>query len=240
VAWGLALTSAGLPARHVFTAGDLQLREDEREWRQVASFLDVPVERLLLIRQVHGTSVAIVRRGRPSASERPEADIILSDDPEVAVGVRVADCAPILIADERTGAVGAVHAGWRGAAARAADVAVRGMRDEFGGRPEDLVAAIGPCLGQCCGEVGPDVVEAFRAGGANDDEIGRWFAAGMGDRLQLDLAGANRDQLIASGLRPERVLLSGLCTRTWHQRFHSYRAAGTQAGRMLAAVRPLA
>lgn len=229
-----------MPARHLFTAGDLQLREDEREWRQVAAFLEVPVERLLLIRQVHGTSIAVVRQGERRTSHRPEADIILSDDPEVAIGVRVADCAPILIADQRTGAAGAVHAGWRGAAARAAEVAVRRMRDDFGSRPEDLIAAIGPCLGQCCGEVGPDVVDAFRTGGAGDEEVGRWFAAGVGDRLQLDLAGANRDQLIASGLRPERVLLSGLCTRTWRQRFHSYRAAGKQAGRMLAAIRPMA
>jgi YfiH family protein len=191
----------------------------------------------LLIRQVHGTSVAVARRGGPLAAERPEADVILSDDPEAAIGVRVADCAPILIADERSGAVGAVHAGWRGAAARAAEVAVARMRDEFGSRPEHLIAAIGPCLGQCCGEVGPDVVQAFRAGGGRDDEIGRWFAAGTGDRLQLDLAGASRDQLIASGLRPERVLLSGLCTKTWKDRFHSYRARGKEAGRMLAAIR---
>jgi len=236
--WGFTLTCAGLPARHAFTAADLQLRNDEREWRQVAAFLDVPPERLLLVRQVHGTSVAMARSGHISSWDRPEADIILSDDPGVAIGVRVADCAPVLLLDERSGAVGAVHAGWRGAAARAVEAAVRRMEEEFGSRPEDLIAAIGPCLGQCCGEVGPDVVQAFRAGGADDDDVGRWFAPGAGDRWMLDLAGANRDQLIASGLRRDRVFDSGLCTKTWHQRFHSYRAAGTQAGRMLAAIRP--
>lgn len=230
------LTARGLPARHLFTAGDLQLKDDEREWQQVASFLDVAPERLLLVRQVHGTSAAIVRRDT-KGWERPEADIIVSDDPDVAIGVRVADCAPILIVDERRGAVAAVHAGWRGAAARAGQIAVQRMCVEFGSHPANLVAAIGPCLGQCCGEVGPDVVQAFRAAGAVEDELGRWFAPGAGDRWQLDLAGANRDQLVASGVRAERVLVSGLCTRTWHRRFHSYRAAGVQAGRMLAAIR---
>jgi YfiH family protein len=229
-----------LPARHFFTSADLQLREDDREWSAVASFLEIPPERLLLVRQVHGTSVAVARRGHDSIWRRPAADIVISDDPEVAVGVRVADCAPILIVDARTGAAGAVHAGWRGTAARAAEVAAGHMRDEFGSRPADLIAAIGPCLGSCCGEVGPEVVQAFRSGGADERSIGRWFSPGQGDRVQLDLAGANRDQLIGSGLVPERIFVSGLCTKTWSGDFHSYRAAGTHAGRMLAAIRPLA
>jgi YfiH family protein len=224
----------------VFTSNDLELRDDQREWASVADFMRVRPDRLLLIRQVHGTRVALARRGENGAWQRPEADIILSDDPEAAVGVRVADCAPILLVDPVTGAVGAVHAGWRGAAARASAVAVASMSGAFGTRPADLIAAIGPCLGQCCGEVGPEVVDAFRRTGADDAAIERWFARGCEDRRQLDLAGANRDQLIDSGVNAARIFISGLCTKTSQQYLHSYRARGPEAGRMLGMVRPSA
>ena len=203
----------------------------------MAAFLGVRTDRLRLVRQVHGTGVAVARRGDDRAWPTPEADIILSDDPDVAIGVRVADCAPILLLDSRAAAVGAVHAGWRGAAARAAERGVRAMQAEFGSRPEDLIAAIGPCLGRCCGEVGPDVVTAFRVGGADEASIDRWFTAGSGDRSQLDLPAVNRDQLIASGVRPDAIFDAGLCTRSWPRHLHSYRAAGPNAGRMLAAIR---
>ena len=73
------------------------------------------------------------------------------------------------------------------------------MTREFGSEPRDLVAAIGPCLGVCCGEVGEEVVEAFRQAGHPDDAIDRWFSIGPGGRLHLHLARANRDQLVAAG-----------------------------------------
>jgi polyphenol oxidase len=236
--FGRVLRCEAVPARHLFTGADLQLREDDREWTAVASFLDIPPARLLLVRQVHGTSVAVARRGDDSIWHRPTADIVISDDPDVAVGVRVADCAPILMADARTGAAGAVHAGWRGTAARAAEQGVQAMTRAFASQPDDLIAAVGPCLGSCCGEVGPEVVEAFKNGGADQTSIERWFAPGAGDRLHLDLAAANRDQLSASGVRADCIFVSGLCTKTWRQHLHSYRAAGAAAGRMLAAIRP--
>lgn len=215
----------------------MELRDDEAEWDAVAASLGVTREHLLLIRQVHGTSVAIARRGRTRPWPRPEADIIISDDPDAAIGVRVADCAPILLVDRRSGVAGAVHAGWRGAAVHAAAAAVRAMRDTFGIRPSDVIAAIGPCLGPCCGEVGPEVVDAFRKGGADPASIEAWFRPGVGDRSRLDLPRANRDQLTAAGVPPDAIFDSGLCTKTHAERLHSYRAAREHAGRMLGAIR---
>ena len=153
---------------HLFTARDLALRDDESEWTAVAAALGVPRDRLLLIKQVHGVVAAVVRRGWQPPWVRPQADIILTDDPSVAIGVRVADCAPVLLLDRRRGVVGAAHAGWRGTAAGASIAAVEALRREFGSKAADLVAAIGPCLGACCGEVGPEVLDAFRAGGATE------------------------------------------------------------------------
>jgi YfiH family protein len=235
--WGRALRCVKLTAPHLFTSRDVTLRTDEGEWRLVAASLGVERDRLLLIRQVHGTSVAIARRGRASQWVTPEADILLSDDPTVAIGVRVADCAPVLLVDDVTKAVGVVHAGWRGTALDAAGAAVRAMRDAFGSDPRDLVAAVGPCLGECCGEVGREVMDAFRAGGASDASLRAWFHPASGDRAYVNLERANLDQLASAGVRATNVHVAGLCTKTHRDRFHSYRADRAAAGRMLGAIR---
>ena len=221
---------------HLFSSRDLVLREDASEWDVVSSSVGVTRDRLLLIKQVHGVEVALARRGTASWS-RPQADSVVTDDPAVAIGVRTADCAPILLFDPVRHVAGAIHAGWRGTAAGAAGSGVAAMVKEFGTRPADLIAAIGPCLSACCGEVGPDVLDAFRAGGADASSLSAWFTPGTADRSFLDLDGANRDQLVRAGLDPAAIHVSGLCTRTHHERFHSYRAAREHAGRLLAAIR---
>jgi YfiH family protein len=238
--WGRALRCTRLPVPHLFTSRDVTLRDDEAEWTAVARSLGVTTDRLRLLKQVHGTSVVVARRGGPVPSTRPTADIIVSDDPAIAIGVRTADCAAILLYDRVRHAVAAAHAGWRGTAANAAVAAVRALQDEFGSRASDLVAAIGPLLGKCCGEVGPDVVDAFRAGGAGEASIAAWFTAGREDRLLLDLERANVDQLRSAGVDPQAIYASGLCTKTEQQRLHSYRAHGQDAGRLLAAIRCVA
>lgn len=182
--------------------------------------------------------MAVARRAKTAAWARPQADIIVSNDPAVAIGVRVADCAPVLLFDRRKNAVGAVHAGWRGAAADAAGATVRAMKKEFKSHPVDIVAAIGPCLRGCCGEVGPEVIEAFRAGGADARAIEAWFQPGKDDRSMLDLERANHDQLERAGVHPDNIFASGLCTKTHQARLHSYRAHGNAVGRLLAAIRP--
>ncbi len=179
----------------------------------------------------------MVRRGSAREPVTPEADIIISNDPDIAIVVRVADCTPILLADRRLGVVGAVHAGWRGTSRRAAAIAVAAMQRELGSAPADLIAAIGPCLGVCCGEVGEDVVEAFREAGSDDREIARWFSMGPGGRRHVNLVRANRDQLERAGLEPANIYAADLCTRSHPEVFHSYRAAGPGAGRMAAVIR---
>ena len=213
------------------------LRDDEHEWEAVAGSLGVPRERLLLIKQVHGVRVAVARRGHTAGWAPPQADIIVTDDPGVAIGVRVADCAPLLMVDTAAGAAAAVHAGWRGTAQNAAAAAVAALSREFASRAADLTVALGPCLGACCGEVGPDVVDAFRAGGTAAPDVERWFTPGRGDRSFLDLERANRDQLERAGVDPARVFTSGLCTKTHRDRLHSYRGDGAHAGRLLAGIR---
>jgi len=213
------------------------LREDAREWDAVSASLGVARGQLRLVKQVHGAHVAVARDGEIAGATRPEADAIVTGDPAVAIGVRVADCAPVLLVDPVRGAAAAAHAGWRGTAAGVVAATVEALHREFGSAPPDLLAAIGPCLGACCGEVGPDVLDAFRAGAARDADIRAWFTPGRGDRSFLDLERANRDQLERAGLDPRRIFTSGLCTKTHRDRLHSYRAHGSGAGRLLAAIR---
>jgi YfiH family protein len=237
--WGSALRCRPLleVAPHLFSTANLQLKEDAREWNLVASALGVPPDRVLLVRQVHRAGVAIARRGRPGEWIRPEADVIISDDPSAAIGVRIADCAPILIADRRRSAVAAAHAGWRGTVQRVAMSAVRALTTEFGSDPADLVAAVGPCLGPCCAEVGSEVVDAFRDAGHGEGDLDTWFRTGASGRPYLDLWMANRRQLEAAGVRPDNVHVAGLCTKTHAGLLHSYRVTGERAGRMVGVIR---
>jgi YfiH family protein len=224
-------------APHFFTDGTLELRDRDEEWNAVASLAGVPRERLLLLHQVHGRTVVTADRDRPEPWPKPEADAAVTNDPASALVVRVADCAPILIADRRTGAVAAVHAGWRSTMQRIAGAVVERMTAQFGTNPADLSAAIGPSLGRCCGEMGEEVVEAFRQIGHTDGDIERWFERRPGHRPHFDLWRANRDQLEAAGIPAGQIFSAGLCTKTNSDAFHSYRAAGPQAGRMAAVVR---
>ena len=237
--WGLVLRCRPLAeiADHFFTTANLELRDSRDEWNAVGRQIHVGFDRVLLLRQVHGADVAVVNRGGYIPGPRPEADVAVTNDPTIAIAVRVADCAAILIGDRRQYVVAAAHAGWRGTAQRAAMAAVGVMQDRFGSRPEDLVAAIGPCLSVCCGEVGPEVVETFRQAGHDADSLNRWFTSGRGDRFQLDLPLANRDQLASAGVPSSQIHVSGLCTKSFPEVFHSYRVRQEQAGRMVGIIR---
>jgi hypothetical protein len=189
------------------------------------------------ITQVHGRTVRVVRRGDRTLGAPPAADAIVSSTPGHVLAVQVADCVPLLLADPRTGAVGAVHAGWRGSAARIAPWAVQTLAQEFGARPSDLVVAMGPSIGACCYEVGPELLDAFRHAGAGAEQLARWFTRTDDGSLRLDLWTANRDQLVEAGVRSDQIYLSRLCTQTHATVFDSYRAEGENAGRMAALIR---
>ena len=234
---GAALECSPLAAvaRHLFTTRDLELRGNPAEWRAVAAVLGAEPSAIRLVKQVHGAHVAVASDESPWST--PEADIVLTRSTNLVIGVRTADCAPVLLADSAGKAVGAVHAGWRGTLQGALGKAVAAMEREFGSQPRHLVAAIGPCLGVCCGEMGDEVVHAFRAAGHGELALDRWFSIGPGGRWHLDLARANTDQLTGAGVLPANVHAAGLCTRSYPEIFHSYRAEGTSAGRMAAVIR---
>lgn len=180
--------------------------------------------------QVHGTAVAVVGdadAGHPLA----DADGLVTGEAGVVLAVHAADCVPLLFADPRSGAVAAVHAGWRGTAGGIAVEAVRVLADRFGARAEDLLVAIGPAIGPCHYEVDEPVIARMRRW--------PWWEAvaipnGRG-RWQLDLRQACRRQLVDEGVLPERIELLDLCTFHHPDLFWSYRRERA-AGRMAAVI----
>ncbi len=150
--------------------------------------------------------------------------------PAVVVGVQVADCVPVLLANPTTGDVAAVHAGWRGVVAKVVPAAVEVLAPAPGGA--NLVAAIGPCIGACCFEVGREVAGAIAAACA-EPRVVVWEAK---DKAYVDLRAAVRAQLQGLGLANARIDDVPGCTKHESERFHSYRRDGADSGRMLAAI----
>jgi polyphenol oxidase len=191
--------------------------------------------------QVHGAAVVVRRAGdaaRSTGEPLPEADILISDDPSLALAIQTADCVPLLIADRVTGAVAAAHAGWRGLAAGVPGVTVAALARELGSSPADLVAAIGPSISAERYEVGQDVRSRFLAAGFSAQVIERWFHAGeRPDHWLFDGGRSARDQLEAAGLQAASIHSSELCTATYPDLFCSYRRDGAGAGRIAAAIR---
>jgi hypothetical protein len=170
-------------------------------------------DQLATLRQVHSTD-CVLAAGR--SGELGEGDALLENTPGSVVAVKTADCLPILLVNGRHRAVAVVHAGWRGTAAGIAQRAVEAMRAQFGSLAGDLDAAIGPGIGKCCYEVGPEVAAEF----------------GQQGRAHVDLAEANRRQLMDAGVTPERIYASNLCTMCRCEEFHSFRRDKEAAGRM--------
>ena len=210
-------------------------------WADVAEALGTDAAHLDRALQVHGATVVVRRAGDPPRGDAPlpDADILISDDQATVLSIQTADCVPILIADPRTGAVAAAHAGWRGLAAGAPEVAVRALAQTFGSRPEDLVAAIGPSISGPRYEVGDEVRARFEQNGFSAAQVDRWFAAAnRPGHWFFDGWASAQDQLAAAGLGPQQIHLSGLCTASYPDLLCSYRRDGKGAGRIAAAIRP--
>lgn len=239
--WGRAFRCHALPFDHLFTTRDIDAGGDvganAHSWAAVGESLGLGVDRLARGRQVHGAGVITVRAGAQLSDDVPEADILVSNDVSRAVTVRVADCVPILLGDPVQGVVAAAHAGWRGTALRVAATAVDRLRADFGSRPQNLVAAIGPCIGPDAYEVGEAVREQFVASGFDRAELERWFLSRDGVRPHLDMWRANTDQLASAGVPAGRIHCLGACTRANPEWFFSYRGEGERSGRMVSAIR---
>jgi YfiH family protein len=193
----------------------------------------VEAARLYMLSQVHGTASRLLTGEEDrEAVIREVGDITLSRAAGVACGVRSADCVPVLIGDRESGAVCAVHSGWRGTVANAAAAGVAALR-ALTGTQGDLVASIGPHIEACCFEVGEDVADQL----AGCSPLGRaavWEEEGK--RPRVELRRIVRAQLEATGIPRAQIDDVAGCTVCDRARFHSFRRDGARSGRMLSAI----
>jgi len=206
---------------------------------------------------MHQIHSAVIHRIEAVPAKMLQGDGLITNAPGILLSVRTADCVPVLIADAKKCAVAAFHAGWRGTLARIVEKGVGEMRRQFGSDPADLVAAIGPCIHACCYEVSDDFPDKFRAQFEYTDALFEEVfdsnslhlkypllflnqrAPGHGDaasKLHLNLAEANRRQLLDAGLAEKNIWTSDLCTSCRTDLLFSHRAEYGQTGRMMAAI----
>jgi YfiH family protein len=191
---------------------------------RIYAHLETSKERVASARQVHGNRVAEAGAGS-GGTVQPNTDGLVTRTPEIALLLRFADCQPILLYDPENGALGLVHAGWRGVAQGIARRAVDALQKAYGSRPEALLAGLGPAIGPCHYTVGNEVA-AVMAYALPD-----WRVAMRpdGDGWRLDLSSANTQQLEAAGVR--QIEHADLCTACHSDEFFSHRADNGRTGR---------
>jgi hypothetical protein len=212
---------------------------------------------LLTLRQIHSGIVHVIGRRGTLPGNPLKGDGLISNRTDILLAIQTADCVPVLIVDQRQRALGAFHAGWRGTVKRIVERGVGAMRAVFGSEPNDIRAAIGPCIHACCYAVGDEVIEEFRSQFAYGDEL---FSevydrdpirdkypmlfltarapghSNIGPQTHLDLVEANRRQLLDAGVPAENIWAAEECTSCRTDLLFSHRAESGYTGRMLAAV----
>lgn len=206
-----------------------------RNRQLLASAFDLPGDEIVTVTQVHGDRILVIAESLQDrrTSAPLEYDGIITGEPGIPVGIKTADCAPLLLADRRRRVVGAVHAGWKGTALGIAAKAARVFMETFSSAPGDIVAFIGPAIGPCCYEVDEAVFHRFEHTGegptlfTDGREEGKWM---------LDLSAANRFQLEGAGIPRENILSADICTSCRHDTFFSHRGEGGDTGRQLSFI----
>ena len=245
---------SSLESERVLNLGSMEwdTRENVVENRRLfQSALGAADLELLPLKQIHSDVIRIFSQ---SVSEPCKGDASATNRPGLLLAIQTADCVPILIVDPKKRAVAAIHAGWRGTLSRITQKAVGRMLFEFGSKPTDLLAAIGPSIGPCCYEVAADFVTKFTAqfadaadyfdeprSGEEPNPLQWLNMKPPGQQpppknVHLDLRKANRSQLVAAGLLAKNIFVSELCTACHTNLLFSHRCEGPLSGRLISAI----
>lgn len=195
----------------------------------LCSLLDISCDHLVMPHQVHGT--AICRIDEPPYETIEGVDAVMTNVPQLCIGVSTADCIPVLLSDPRHHAVCAVHAGWRGTVLRIVQKAVTAMGEAYASAPADLQAVIGPGISLDSFEVGDEVYDQFAEAGFDMPLISRREA-----KWHIDLPVCNCHQLIEAGVPMANIQLSDICTYQQYDHYFSARRLGIQSGRIYTGI----
>ena len=195
------------------------------------------IQELFIAEQRHGAASMVIDKWYFDTSEGIRQDLLIGIDalitnvPGYCVCVTTADCVPVLLYDKKLQVVAAIHAGWRGTVARIVEKTVSVMDNQYGSQGKDLIACIGPSISLEAFEVGDEVYQAFCEAGFDMNQIARKEA-----KWHIDLWEANRQQLLAYGVKPEHIEISGICTYHNNDDFFSARRQGIRSGRILSGI----
>jgi len=195
----------------------------------LCGLLGIDSNRLVMPHQVHD---CVVRRiDGPQQGVIEGVDAVMTDVPQLCIGVSTADCIPVLLYDSTHRAVSAVHAGWRGTVLRIVQKAVEAMHDTYGTAPADLQAVIGPGISLDSFEVGDEVYDQFLSAGFDMQPISRRDA-----KWHIDLPMCNRLQLMEAGVPADHIQMTNICTYQQYDRYFSARRLGIQSGRIYTGI----
>lgn len=210
-----------------FPANDLNLAgfdedSDENILENRRRFLRVFDEDFILtsVWQVHGADVKFVENLRDADDTTEKFDALVAKLPNVLIGVKTADCVPVLLGDAKNHAFAAIHAGWRGTSQSIARKALEKMRSEFGTKPEDLICAIGPAAAGRNYEIGREVIEVFAENFPNSEHL---FVPTRENHALIDLHQANKEQMLDAGVSEQNIFIAPFCTMERTDLFFSYR-----------------
>jgi polyphenol oxidase len=181
----------------------------------------VDIEKVFWRKQIHGDNIVTAKGGVGALKGCPDADAYITNEKNLPIAIRTADCVPVFIFDSHSPAVGLAHAGWKGTVRMIAAKTVQKMRENYDSQPSSLKIVLGPCIRECCYQVGQEFLEYFPS-----------YIRGRGGYLYADVISANRDQLLKAGVRQENIFDSGICT-CCGKNYFSFRRDGVKAGRMI-------
>jgi YfiH family protein len=231
-------TRQGGVSRDDYASLNMSFREGDEEfrvlqnWSKLANAFAIPLEQFLVLNQVHGDSIFVIKhqdRNFPSHNEL-HYDAIVTNRPGLAICIKTADCVPVFIADRTQRVIAVVHAGWRGTALAICTKVIRLLRHKYGSQPQNILAGIGPSIGKCCYEVDSTTAGAFST---QKDKESFLFPQTAKNKWLLDLPEANRRQLLNCGIPEQNIETSGFCTSCRQDLFFSYRGSGGVTGRQI-------
>jgi polyphenol oxidase len=214
-----------------FKEGDEESRVLQN-WGRLAMAFAIPLDQFLTLNQVHGDDIFIIKPFGDyySSSEALNYDAIVTTRTNLAICIKTADCVPVFLVDRIKKIIAVVHAGWRGTALEISAKVVRLLIEKYGSSPQEILTAIGPSIGQCCFEVNSTAANAFFEQKNNEAFL---FPGARPSKWMLDLAEANRRQIMNCGIPEANIDVSDLCTSCRQDLFFSHRGSGGITGRQV-------
>jgi YfiH family protein len=214
-----------------FREGDLEGKVLQN-WHRLAMAFSIPLEQFLTLNQVHGDDIFVIKPFGDYFSSREDLnyDAIVTSRTNLAICIKTADCVPVFLVDRIKKIIAVVHAGWRGTALEISAKVVGLLREKFDSFPKDIFTAIGPAIGKCCFELDAAAASDFLKQKNHEAFL---FSGKRQNKCIVDLAEANRRQIMNCGVPETNIDISGLCTSCRQDLFFSYRGSGGITGRQV-------